>query len=168
MSLAKYLNSLEVGRCEAELRQCCAAEAWVRGMLDRRPFDSSLSVRSAAETIWKSLSEADWREAFEAHPRIGDLTSLQDKFGATRDWAEGEQSGAAAADIETLQRLADLNQKYLDRFGYLFIVCATGKTAAQMLALLKARLPNRPEVEIKIAAAEQLKITLLRLAKLVP
>jgi OHCU decarboxylase len=104
--------------------------------------------------------------AFAAHPRIGDVDSLRTKFAHTKTWASGEQAGVDAASEDTLIRLADGNDAYFDRFGYIFIVCATGKSADQMLALLEARLPNDAVTELPIAAAEQRKITQLRLQKL--
>ncbi|MNT52311.1 OHCU decarboxylase [compost metagenome] len=120
-----------------------------------------------AEHIWRGLGPEDWKEAFEHHPRIGDLDSLKAKYANTRDWAAGEQSGAASAPEEVLQALAEGNQTYEAKFGHLFIVCATGKTAKEMLDLLQARLPNAPQVELGIAADEQRKITRLRLEKLI-
>ena len=109
---------------------------------------------------------ADWLEAFAAHPRIGDLDALRKKFASTANWCAGEQAGVAAADEAVLTALADGNRAYEARFGYIFIVCATGKSAAEMLAILTARLANDPEVELKVATAEQAKITRLRLEKL--
>lgn len=135
-------------------------------MLARRPFANEEAVGHAASEIEASLQRADWLEAFTAHPRIGDLDSLKKKFAATATWAEGEQAGVAGAADEVLLALAEGNRLYEQRFGHIFIVCATGKSAVEMLTLLRARLPNSPEDELGIAAAEQAKITRLRLEKL--
>ena len=107
-----------------------------------------------------------WREAFTHHPRIGDVAVLRERFASTAVWARGEQAGVAAADERTLAALAEGNRAYEARFGYVFIVCATGLKADQMLAMLNARLSNDAETEMRIAAEEQMKITRLRLEKL--
>ena len=119
-----------------------------------------------AERAWNACNESDWLEAFSHHPKIGDVSTLREKFAATAAWASNEQSGTRNASDEVLTELADLNNTYEARFGFIFIVCATGKTAEEMLDLLKARIDNYREKEIHIAAAEQLKITKLRLEKL--
>lgn len=120
-----------------------------------------------AKTKWNELSEADWREAFTHHPKIGDVNSLKEKFVSTSAWAEGEQGAVKAASQATLEALAAGNAEYEKKFGYIFIVCATGKSADEMLALLQARLPNKPAAEILSAMGEQDKITRLRLEKLI-
>ncbi|HUS39319.1 MAG TPA: 2-oxo-4-hydroxy-4-carboxy-5-ureidoimidazoline decarboxylase [Pirellulales bacterium] len=150
------------------LTQCCASDRWVAEMESRWPFDSRELMEQAAADIWWSLDEADWRAAFAAHPEIGDLESLRASFADTRAMAAGEQSAVAEAAEETIRELASANREYRERFGSIFIVCATGKTAAEMLSILRSRLDNDPAVEIRIAAAEQLKITQLRLQKIEP
>lgn len=136
-------------------------------MARERPYSSLNEMSRTAEVVWKNqVDEADWREAFTHHPKIGDIDSLREKFTSTKAWAESEQKGAAEASEEILKNLASGNRKYEDKFGYIFIVCATGKSAAEMLALLKERLENDPEDEIAIAAEEQRKITQIRLEKL--
>lgn len=112
------------------------------------------------------LDRLDWLEALAAHPRIGDLHSLREKFASTADWASGEQAGVAGAGDDLIRALADGNRDYEAKFGYIFIVCATGKTAAEMLAILRERLLNGPGAELRIAAAEQAEIMRLRLEKL--
>lgn len=119
-----------------------------------------------AEAQWYECSPDDWKEAFSHHPRIGDVESLTKKFASTAQWASGEQSGVNAASGKTIEELAEGNRLYEEKFGYIFIVCATGKSAEEMLSLLQARLPNVPTEEIEIAAEEQNKITKLRLQKL--
>jgi 2-oxo-4-hydroxy-4-carboxy-5-ureidoimidazoline decarboxylase len=165
MTLAD-LNQLAPAALQAELGKCCGASTWIAQMAAIFPVQSVAQLLAAAETTWFRCQEQDWREAFQHHPRIGDLNSLQEKFAASHQWAAGEQAGIHHASAEVLQALARGNQEYEAKFGYLFLVCATGKSAEEMLALLQARLPNPPEAEIKIAMAEQNKITKIRLAKL--
>jgi 2-oxo-4-hydroxy-4-carboxy-5-ureidoimidazoline decarboxylase len=160
------LNALPSADARAALLRCCGARRWADGMLARRPFASMADLLAAADEIWAGLDRADWLEAFAAHPRIGDMDSLKKKFAATAAWSAGEQAGVAGAAEAVLRDLADGNRRYEERFGHIFIVCATGKTAAEMLHLLRERLPNAPDVELRIAAAEQAKITRLRLEKL--
>jgi 2-oxo-4-hydroxy-4-carboxy-5-ureidoimidazoline decarboxylase len=141
------LNALpSLARAEA-LATCCGATAWVTALNQQFPFVSPAALYEAAEQIWYNLTEADWREAFTHHPKIGDVNALKEKFASTATWAAG-------------------NDAYERKFGYIFIVCATGKSADEMLALLQARLPNEPQQEIHIAMGEQAKITRLRLEKL--
>jgi 2-oxo-4-hydroxy-4-carboxy-5-ureidoimidazoline decarboxylase len=168
MSIANCLNRYDDKALRGALAKCCASTAWVEGLARSRPFpDDDAAIMQAAENNWWVLTPDDWREAFTAHPKIGDIDSLRAKFADTKNWAGGEQSGVAGASEQTLQRLAKLNTEYEQKFGYIFIICATGKSADEMLASLEERLPNSPEDEIKIAAGEQLKITKLRLEKLV-
>ena len=160
------LNQASDDELTALLGRCCGAKRWVIGMRALRPFSSEGALLEAADAVWGVLDERDYLEAFDHHPRIGDeIDQLRARFGDTASWASGEQAGVHEADEEVLRALRDANQTYLARFGYIFIVCATGKTAAQMLALLRARLRNDPEREIGVAAAEQAAITKLRLQK---
>jgi 2-oxo-4-hydroxy-4-carboxy-5-ureidoimidazoline decarboxylase len=140
------------------LRDCCGSSRWVAAMEARRPFGSREAVLAAADDVWKSLDPADWREAFTHHPRIGEQT--------TSSWAAREQAGASAATGDVRQALADVNRSYEQRFGYIYIVCATGKTAEEMLQIAQSRLQNDPDTELRVAAEEQRKITQLRLLKL--
>lgn len=150
----------------AALLKCCGSTIWTEQMLARRPYADAAAVFAAAEQIDRTLTRSDWLEAFAAHPKIGDIASLRTKFASTADWTSNEQRGVQNADDDTLHGLADGNRAYEDRFGHIFIVCATGKTAGEMLDLLRARLGNNPDEELTIAAAEQSKITRLRLEKL--
>ena len=132
-------------------------------MAVQRPFADVDAMVHAADAIWSGLDRLDWLEAFAAHPKIG----AGGAGGAdTAHWSAEEQAGVSAAPDATRLRLADANREYEARFGYIFIVCATGKTAGAMLELLERRLRNDPGEEIQIAAEEQRKITRLRLAKL--
>jgi 2-oxo-4-hydroxy-4-carboxy-5-ureidoimidazoline decarboxylase len=145
------------------LRSCCGAARWVDGMMARRPFGSQDALLAAARDVWSGLSADDWREAFAHHPRIGDRDALARRFPDTHDRSAREQSGVDGASRDVLDALVSANDEYVDRFGYIFIVRAAGRTADQMLAILRQRLQNDPETEIRIAAAEQLQITLRRL-----
>ncbi|HEX9917637.1 MAG TPA: 2-oxo-4-hydroxy-4-carboxy-5-ureidoimidazoline decarboxylase [Pyrinomonadaceae bacterium] len=161
------LNSASVAEAETELLKCCGSTAWARAVAARRPFGDAHELLKAAEEIWWSLSERDWLEAFAAHPRIGGRErAARAQHRQAEGWSEQEQSGARDAAQATLDELAAANRAYEDKFGYIFIVCATGKTADEMLGLLYARLPNVADAELRVAAAEQHKITSLRLEKL--
>lgn len=135
-------------------------------MIDRRPFHTAERLLEDARRIWFSLDADDWREAFTHHPKIGDRAALQARFAATRHLSATEQSSVASAPDAVLDALERGNRLYEQRFGYIFIVCATGKSAGEMLALLESRLGHPPDVEIRIAAEEQARITALRLQQI--
>jgi OHCU decarboxylase len=141
------------------LFECCCSNNWVKQMLASRPFGNLPGLERRAAEIWSHLTPADWLEAFAQHPKIGETSKVS-------QWSAQEQSGMSSAAIQTAARLAELNRVYFAKFGWIFIVCATGKSADEMLRLLESRLPNDPDAELGIAAAEQSKITLLRLRKL--
>ncbi len=151
--------------CES-FRGCCGAEHWLELMEKARPFVDAAELHAEADRVFSQLSSEDWLAAFACHPQIGDLNSLRMKFVGNKLWSHGEQQGIGAADEATISALAAGNAAYLKRFGYIFIVCASGKSAAEMLELLMARLENDPQLELTIAAAEQRKITHLRIDKL--
>ncbi len=142
---------------------CCHSSNWADQVAQLAPFTSIEAVYEAAAQCWSMVEEADILEAFTGHPQIGDLEALRNKYSAT---ATGEQGQIATADDAVLERLKNQNQAYLDRFGFIFIVCATGKSAREMLDLLEARLPNSREQEVANGAREQGAITQLRLKKL--
>jgi len=171
----EQLNALDAATAARELRRCCGSNAWTARMVAARPFASAAAMQSAADRIWSALDESDWREAFAAHPAIGSSgsgrsggsgLSRRSREAAKADWSAQEQSGVATATTGVIDRLAAKNREYEARFGYIFIVCATGKSADEMLTLLEDRLPHDPAAEIRIAADEQRKITRLRLQKL--
>jgi 2-oxo-4-hydroxy-4-carboxy-5-ureidoimidazoline decarboxylase len=162
------INGWPEDEATAAFQRCCGSSRWSERMARLRPFTSEEALLDAAERTWWELDRADWLEAFAAHPRIADREALRAKFAATAAWSAREQAGAEGAPEGILQALADGNQQYYDRFGYIFIVCATGKTAEEMLALLRERLTNDPDREIRVAAAEQAKIARIRLEKLAP
>ncbi len=165
--LVTRINAMDDGEAAEAFRRCCGAERWVNAMVNARPFSSRTALFGEAERAWWHLGDGDWLAAFDHHPRIGaSLDALREKFGATADLSAQEQAGAAQAPEEVLQALATANETYLETFGFIFIVCATGKTASEMLALLESRLPNERSFELRIAAGEQAKITRLRLEQL--
>jgi 2-oxo-4-hydroxy-4-carboxy-5-ureidoimidazoline decarboxylase len=166
MPALEHLNTLSDAELRGALTRCCGAHRWVDGMMQHRPFLSEQHLYETADSVWNALSPEDWLEAFTHHPKIGDINSLREKFNNTKAWASGEQAGVQEASEETLQGLAKGNADYEEKFGYIFIVCATGKRADEMLAFLQERLHNAPEVELTIAAQEQAKITRIRLQKL--
>lgn len=162
MSLEK-INMLSYEEAYKALSGCCGSDSWVRKMINGRPFKSKYETIEISDAIWNSLNETDWLEAFEHHPVIGDLNSLKEKYSSSRFHAENEQAGVNEASVLTIKELSKFNADYLKKFGYIFIVCATGKSADEMLAIIKERISNDPETEIKIAMKEQSKITKLRL-----
>ena len=145
------------------LAQACGSSRWIDRMMARRPFGSRAALLATAQEEWDRLTENDWREAFTHHPKIGDRRALRERFPVTHALSAREQVGVDGASDAVLEALADGNRRYEERFGYIFIVCASGRTAAEMLAMLTARLGNDPTHELQIAAAEQAKITALRL-----
>jgi OHCU decarboxylase len=151
------VNAMAQDETSAEMLACCGSKRWARRMAEARPFSGEDELFADADRIWAELSEDDWLEAFAAHPRIGARASGQ---------AAAEQAGARGASSETLAALARANREYEERFGYIFIVCASGRTAEEMLDLCRHRLHNAPAEELKVAAEEQRKITRLRLEKM--
>jgi OHCU decarboxylase len=165
------LNVLPGYRAEAELLKCCSSKAWAQWMVRRRPFASRDRFLDAAGEIWLRLDPEDWMQAFRAHPKIGHRQSTahkstEHKSTQSQAWSAEEQSGMDGAGADVTRDLEEANQEYLAKFGYIFIVCASGKSAEEMLANLRSRLMNSPEQEIRVAAEEQNKITRLRLEKL--
>ena len=148
------------------LQSCCGSSAWVDGMTSRRPFHTLAVLLREADELWWSLSPDDWREAFDHHPRIGERSAAAVQSGQARSWSASEQRGVAAAPADVREALADGNREYERKFGRIYLVSATGKSADELLTLLRARIQNDPETELRVAAAEQAKITRLRLVKM--
>ena len=160
------INNLNAAQAHQALEHCCAAPNWVLGMLNIMPFENKEHLFQSAQTVWDSLSESDYLAAFEGHPQIGDLSTLSKKYAATAQKAGHEQSGMSKANEQTLKKMIALNKQYLSKFGFIFIVCASGKSAEQMLELIEQRVNNTREKELTIAAGEQAKITKIRLESL--
>ncbi|MBA4140179.1 MAG: 2-oxo-4-hydroxy-4-carboxy-5-ureidoimidazoline decarboxylase [Segetibacter sp.] len=165
MTIADF-DHLPIDQKRELLQKCCGSKAWIDKMLVAPPAEDLVDLLETAEEKWYECSEKDWLEAFEHHPKIGDINSLKKKYSNTVAWASNEQWGVNVASEEILHALAKGNDDYEKKFGYIFIVCATGKSAGEMLEILQSRLANNPDDEIKIAAEEQNKITKLRLEKL--
>lgn len=159
-------NNLPKERVVDSLLECCSAPRWAERLADQRPFDSTSALLESSDACWAEMGEQDLLDAFDGHPKIGDPDSLKKKYASTKDLATSEQSGVHLASDETIDELATYNQSYLEKFGFIFIICATGKSAEEMLASIKNRMSNSRERELSVAAEEQRKITNLRLMKL--
>lgn len=160
------LNNLSKEKAFEELFKCCGCTTWAQNLSDFRPFKSKEDLLRLSDMNWITCEMEEVMEAFSHHPKIGDLKNLEKKFVSTKEWASGEQGGVDEASQTILIELAEGNALYEKKFGYIFIVCATGKTAVEMLTLLKVRLSNAPEKEFRVAMNEQNKITHIRLNKL--
>jgi len=164
--LIEWLNKLSASEAEAEFRKCCGSQAWAQAMAASRPFTTEEELLAAADDASASLTDQDWLQAFRAHPKIGEQKAAAGQTSQEANWSAHEQSGMQAAATDTIARLASGNREYEAKFGFIFIVCASGKSSDEMLSLLNDRLDNDPETELRVAAGEQQKITRLRLEKL--
>ena len=162
----EWLNKLPGNEAEATFRDCCGSSEWARLMDEARPFEMIENLYQSAERIWFSLSPVDHLEAFASHPKIGSKKAAPKQQANSAKWSSDEQSGMKTADDKLKNELAEANRLYLEKFGFIFIVCATGKSAQEMLAICRARLRNSLTTELQIAAQEQSKITEIRLNKL--
>tara|TARA_B110001454_G_C12436422_1_gene315857 strand:- start:72 stop:572 length:501 start_codon:yes stop_codon:yes gene_type:complete len=160
------VNTLSKHQATNAFMQCCTSSKWVNAMVAARPYANKQSLVKQADSAWKNLAETDYLAAFDGHPQIGDLDTLRAKYANTKALASGEQSAVNEASEQVLLDLSNGNADYLEKFGFIFIVCASGKSAAQMLELLRERLPNDKATELVNAAEEQRKIFHLRLEKL--
>ena len=158
-------NKLARRKARKALLDCCGSKKWAEQMLRRIPFSDLASTLEAAEKTWAGLGREDWLEAFRHHPKIGEQRAKAKQSAKARQWSVKEQSIAQKASPETLEALAETSQEYLKKFGHIFLICATGKTSEEILANLRERLSNNPETELRVAVAEQSKITRLRLEK---
>jgi len=156
-------NEIPAAEAENEILPCCGAKAWARGMAARRPLPDEAALMAASDEVWAQLTQADWMEAFASHPRIGQRQLNSSPQAGT--WSAQEQRGVAEAEDSVKAALALGNQKYEERFGRIFIVCATGKSAAEMLAILQRRLQNDNAAELSEAAEQLRQITHIRLKK---
>ena len=160
------LNTSARDEAVSELLKCCGSARWAERMVNARPFHDLESLLRASDRNWLALDASDWLEAFGHHPKIGEKKAAQQVSEDARRWSEEEQSGTRASAEEVMLELVAANREYERRFGFIFIVCATGKTTQEMLSLLKERLKNDTDRELHIAAEEQRRITNLRLKKL--
>lgn len=161
-----WLNLLTDDEATKELLQCCGSKRWASATATGRPYDTLEILLATSNDIWWSLDRSDWLEAFRSHPKIGEKKAAGKVSAQSQQWSGQEQSGIDAASNETVSSLAALNEAYEQKFGFIFILCATGKTSDEMLTALRDRLQHDVDAELPIAAAEQSKITELRLKKL--
>jgi len=164
-SLERF-NRLPRQRALRALLDCCGSTKWTEQMLARRPFAGEAEFFEAADKTWSVLAHEDWLEAFQHHPPIGETRAAAKQSATASRWSAKEQSSAQKAAPEMLEGLAGQNRAYAEKFGYVFLICATGKSSAQILNAVRQRLPNDPDTELRVAAEEQRKITRLRLEKL--
>jgi OHCU decarboxylase len=146
--------------------QCCAVRRWAEAMADARPFADRAALLAAADVIWLGLDERAWRQAFDGHPRIGERKAVAATSAVEQQWSAQEQSASQQDDAAVHAELADAQREYEQRFGHIFLICATGRSATEILTALRSRLNNDPDTELRAAAAEQRRITRLRLEKL--
>lgn len=166
MSALDELNALDAAAARARFADCCGSRRWLEAMLAARPFADRGELHAAAERAFAALGPDDWRAAFAAHPRIGAAAASGRQSARGERWSSGEQAGARDASDADRRALAAGNDAYFERFGYTFIVCATGRSAAEMRAILERRLANDAQSELAEAAIEQRRITALRLDKM--
>ncbi len=169
----EWINGLPREKARTTLLDCCGSQTWAAGMAAERPHRDGEALAAACERCFDAMGEVDWLEAFAAHPRIGKLPASHDcRPGGDRAtdrgaaWSACEQSRVETASGETLTALEDANERYEARFGFTFIICASGRSAEGMLAAVRDRLGNTADVELANAAREQRKITALRLGRL--
>lgn len=165
MSVLEIWNAMSEEAAADAILPCCGSRAWARAVAARRPLHSEEALLAASDAVWQSLDVTAWDEAFRSHPRIGQKKSVGEATTQSLQWSAGEQNAADMSDEEVQALLASGNIAYEHKFGRIFIVCATGKTAREMLEVLNERLENDIEPELLIAAEEQRKITQLRLQK---
>jgi 2-oxo-4-hydroxy-4-carboxy-5-ureidoimidazoline decarboxylase len=162
--LARW-NALPQEEAVREILPCCGSHAWAAAMASKRPLRDDGALLAASDEIWHSLGEADWLEAFRSHPRIGESRAEKTVEAQSSVWSEQEQKKAAAADEAVKTALRWGNREYEQKFGRIFIVCATGKSASEILEILRRRLHNDDATELQQAAEEQRQIMHIRLKK---
>ena len=160
------LNKVDNKSAGLFFRQCCTSSLWEEKMVIGRPYRDEGHLRDYANHCWGLLSDNDYIEAFDGHPKIGDIESLKNKFKSSQNMARNEQSSVAEASIETLESLSRRNAEYEKKFGFIFIVFAAGKSAEEMLNILNKRIENSRSEEIANAAEQQRMIFQLRLRNL--
>ena len=160
------LNSFHPKAAEGEFLKCCGSKNWARAMSEHVPFRDVSDLLETAKSVWWSLSVGDWLEAFRSHPKIGAQKPAAQVSSESLSWSSKEQAGVSKASADTKNLLAELNRSYEEKFGFIYIVCATGKSSDELLAILQGRLGHDSETELQIAAREQAQITELRLNKL--
>jgi 2-oxo-4-hydroxy-4-carboxy-5-ureidoimidazoline decarboxylase len=163
--LLAHWNNLSASEAVQEILSCCGSKAWAHGVAARRPIPDEASLLAVSDEIWKNLREADWQEAFASHPRIGDSHAPPSASAKSAAWSATEQQKVSAADDEVKVALAEGNREYEKRFHRTFIVCATGKSAPEILEILRRRLRNDDKTELHESAEQQRQIAQIRLKK---
>jgi 2-oxo-4-hydroxy-4-carboxy-5-ureidoimidazoline decarboxylase len=162
--LAKW-NQLSVDEAIAQIQPCCGSKVWAQQLVMRRPFEDELALTAAADQIWRGLPGEDWMEAFLSHPRIGESRAARTLSQRSTNWSTQEQRNVSVADGAVKAVLARANREYERRFGHIFIVCASGRSATEIVEILQRRMQNDPETEVQEAAEQQRQITQIRLKK---
>jgi 2-oxo-4-hydroxy-4-carboxy-5-ureidoimidazoline decarboxylase len=165
MSYIEEWNAMSDNAAAEAVLPCCGSHAWARGLAARRPLSTLPELLAASDAAWWSLAEADWQEAFDSHPRIGEQHPVRTATNASLAWSAGEQQAADLSDGTAKAVLAEGQREYEAKFGHIFIVCATGKTSREMLDILMQRMQNTPEAELRETAEQQREITHIRLRK---
>lgn len=163
---SRALDTMPAGRAAALLADCCGSSRWVTAMLSRRPFGTVDRLLAASTEVWHSLDSDDWLEAFAHHPRIGERASDRPQGAHGAAWSQSEQAGVDGARDTTRDALVRINRAYEQRFGFIYIICASGRSAEEMLEIANGRMQHDLSQEIVVAAAEQHAITQRRLATL--
>jgi OHCU decarboxylase len=163
-------NKAEKSEALRAMMACCGARRWTEAMVALRPIENVVELSMAADRVWSTMEEADWMEAFACHPRIGERKGIGERKAVhasakSQAWSRQEQSSAADAEERVLAELAAENALYEERFGFTYIVCATGKSAKDMLSILNRRLATERAAELREAAEQQRQITQIRLGK---
>jgi OHCU decarboxylase len=159
------INDMSDAQLWVELSKCCGSKTWIKLMLENHPYTNIEDLYLKASHLWFSVDTNDCLEAYSHHPQIGDMDSLKKKFGTTANWSGKEQAGVNTASEDVLKELKLLNEEYYSKNGFVFLICATGKSAEEMLISLKERIVHTRDQELKIAAQEQNKIIKIRLEK---
>ena len=157
-------NKSEESEAQRAMIACCGAKRWAEAMTALRPIANVLELSLVADRVWATMEQADWMEAFACHPRIGER-KVAHASAKSQSWSRQEQSAAAGAEEAVLAELAEGNTLYEERFGFTYIVCATGKSAEEMLSILNRRLASEHTAELREAAEQQRQITQIRLGK---
>jgi 2-oxo-4-hydroxy-4-carboxy-5-ureidoimidazoline decarboxylase len=160
--LARW-NSLDPESATREILPCCGSQAWAEALTAKRPYTNEASLFATSDAIWLSLPEDAWQQAFDSHPRIGQKHTQTQATEESLRWSAQEQRAALSEDTAAKLSLEDANRRYEQRFGRIFIVCASGKSASEILSILEARMNNDPQTELHEAAEQQRQITQLRL-----
>jgi len=161
-NILELWNCLPADKAADEILPCCGSKVWARRMAEKRPLPDQGSLLAASDHAWRSLSQSDWMEALATHPRIGEKPP---SAARSATWSSQEQRGVADADAAIKIALAEGNRQYERQFGHVFIICATGKSAAEMLLVLRTRLQNDPAAELRETAEQLRQITQIRLRK---